>query len=318
MGAPSIRIGNDQGIVLMGLETGIEVKAPPGLVTESVSIVVPAFNEEEGLERVISALGDWQNRGAEIIVVDDGSTDGTAEVARSAGVRVIRHRSNKGYGAALKSGVRAANGDIIITLDSDGQHDPCDIPRLLSALVDCDMVVGMRGKGSHTPTLRRPGKWLLVRVANYLAQADIPDLNSGFRAIRASTLNRFLHILPNGFSFSTTLTLALFKEGYNVEYVPITAAPRRGRSTVRPVQDGLNTILLIVRTIALFDPLQVFLPASVLLFLIGVSYWVLDSFYIRRPNIPSGAVILLVSAVIVFMFGILADQVSAIRREKNE
>jgi glycosyltransferase involved in cell wall biosynthesis len=295
-----------------------EAQLASRLTPGSVSIVVPAFNEEEGLARVLDGLAGWQGRGAEIIIVDDGSTDHTAEVARQAGVRVIRHRSNKGYGAALKTGIRAASGEIIVTLDSDGQHDPCDIERLIAELPECDMVVGMRGKSSHTPSIRKPGKWILVRVANYLAQTDIPDLNCGFRAVRATTLNRFLHILPNGFSFSTTLTLALFKEGYNVSYIPITAAPRTGHSTVRPLHDGFNTILLIVRTIALFDPLQVFLPASALLFLVGVSYWILDSLYVHRPNIPSGAVILLVSAVVVFMFGILADQVSAIRREKNE
>jgi glycosyltransferase involved in cell wall biosynthesis len=300
----------------------IAIQAEPQLATPIsagvVSIVVPAFNEEEGLGQVLAGIEDWRRQGAEVIVVDDGSTDHTAEIAQKQGVRLIRHRVNKGYGAALKAGIRAARGEIIVTLDSDGQHDPCDIRRLLAELAGCDMAVGMRGKSSHTPTLRKPGKWILVRVANYLAQTEIPDLNSGFRAIRAETLHRFLHVLPNGFSFSTTLTLALFKEGYNVAYVPITASPRSGRSTVRPIHDGLNTILLIIRTIALFDPLKVFMPASGLLLLMGLLYWILDSVYAHRPNIPSGAVVLLVSAVVVFMFGILADQVSAIRREKNE
>ncbi len=296
---------------------------PASLIARSiplaaVSIVIPAFNEDRGLPRVLAALEDWRQRGVEIIVVDDGSTAGTRAAAESAGVRVIHHRSNKGYGASLKSGIRAARGDVIITMDSDGQHNPADIQRLLDELVDADMVVGMRGKGSHTPSLRKPGKWVLAKVANYLAETNIPDLNSGFRAIRCQTVKRFLHILPNGFSFSTTLTLALFKEGYNVAYVPITAAPRTGKSTVKPLRDGFNTILLIMRTVALFDPLKVFLPASVLLLLIGILYWILDSVYLGRPNIPSGAVILFVSAVVVFMFGILADQVSAIRREKNE
>jgi glycosyltransferase involved in cell wall biosynthesis len=295
-----------------------ETQLAPHWTAGAVSIIVPALNEEEGLGQVLAGLEEWQGRGAEVVVVDDGSTDRTPEIASREGIRLIRHRVNKGYGAALKAGIRAAHGEIIVTLDSDGQHDPCDIKRLLAELPECDMVVGMRGKSSLTPSLRKPGKWILVRIANYLAQTEIPDLNSGFRAIRAVTLNRFLHILPNGFSFSTTLTLALFKEGYNVAYVPITASPRSGRSTVRPLHDGLNTMLLIIRTIALFDPLRVFLPASVVLFLIGVVYWILDSLYAHRPNIPSGAVILLVSAVVVFMFGILADQVSAIRREKNE
>lgn len=284
----------------------------------TISIVIPAFNEEQGLPRVLDALEDWKQRGAEIIIVDDGSTDNTRTVAENADARVIHHRTNKGYGASLKSGIRTARGEIIVTMDSDGQHNPVDIQRLIDELHDNDMVVGMRGKGSHTPSLRKPGKFILAKVANYLAQTEIPDLNSGFRAIHIGTVKRFLHILPNGFSFSTTLTLALFKEGYNVAYVPIVVAPRTGKSTVRPLRDGFNTIMLIIRTIALFDPLKVFLPASTLLFLIGLAYWIADSVLLRRLNIPSGAVILLVSAVMVFMFGILADQVSAIRREKNE
>ena len=295
-----------------------ETHVPARIPAASISIIIPAFNEEQGLPRVLAGLEDWRARGAEIIVIDDGSTDNTSGLAESAGARVIRHRANKGYGAALKTGIRACRGDIVVTLDSDGQHNPADIQRLLDELRDSDMAVGLRGKGSHTPSLRKPGKWVLARVANYLAQTDIPDLNSGFRAIRVSTLKRFLHILPNGFSFSTTLTLALFKEGYNVAYVPITAAPRTGKSTVKPLRDGFNSILLIIRTIALFDPLKVFVPASGMLVLVGLGYWILDTIYVHRLNIPSGAVILFVSAVVVFMFGILADQVSAIRREKNE
>lgn len=298
------------------LESKLQLASAPD--ASWLTIVIPAYNEEQGLAQVLHQLRGWIERGAEVIVVDDGSTDRTAEVAAQAGARVIRHRSNRGYGAALKSGVRAARGSIIVTMDSDGQHDAADIERLLAEMHDSDLVVGMRGKGSHTPTLRKPGKWILKQVANYLAQTEIPDLNSGFRAVRADVLKKFLPILPNGFSFSTTLTLAMYKEGYNVTYVPIVARPRVGVSTVKPVRDGFNTVLLIIRTIALFDPLKVFLPASALLFAIGVVYWLLDSLSLGRPNIPSGAVILLVSAVIVFMFGILADQVSALRRGERE
>lgn len=291
----------------------------------SVSIIIPAFNEQDGIGDVLNALSGWRKR-AEIIVVDDASTDRTAEIAERAGVRVIRHLHNKGYGAALKSGIRAASGEIIVTLDADVQHRVDDIARLLECITQNDMVVGARGKDSHIPILRRPGKWILAQVANFLAETQIPDINSGFRAIRKDTVKRFLHILPNGFSFSTTLTLALFKEGYNVAYVPIVTTPRVGRSTVNPIRDGLNTIMLIVRVIALFDPLKVFLPASAALFLIGLAYWVGSIIYrqtLQIPSsslihIPSGAVILLVSSVVIFMFGILADQVSAIRREKYE
>jgi len=291
------------------------------LETESranVSIVIPAFNEEQSLPGVLAELRAWMQRGAEVIVVDDGSTDKTARVAADAGARVIRHRHNRGYGASLKSGIRAADHDIVVTFDADGQFDTNDIAKLVEALNDSDMAVGVRPHGAGSPTLRKPGKWLLGKTANYLAQTRIPDLNCGFRALPTETALHFLNLLPNGFSFTTTLTLAMFKDGYNVAYLPITVRPRTtGKSSVR-VADGFNTLLLIIRIIALFDPLKVFLPASGLLFLIGILYWLLDSLKLGRPNIPSGAIILLVSAVMMFMFGILADQVAAIRRGQHE
>lgn len=284
----------------------------------AVSIVIPAFNEEQGLAPVLKDLQVWQARGAEIIVVDDGSTDRTAAVAQEGGARVIRHRSNKGYGASLKAGIRAAEREIVVTFDGDGQFDSREIGALVKGLETSDMVVGVRPQGAGSPTIRKPGKWLLGKTANYLAQTRIPDLNCGFRAVRTETVRRFLNLLPNGFSFTTTLTLAMFKDGYNVDYIPITVRPRRtGTSSVR-VADGFNTLLLIVRIIALFDPLKVFLPASALLFLAAIAYWALDSLKLGRLNLPSGAVVLLVSAVLVFLFGVLADQVSAIRRGQNE
>jgi glycosyltransferase involved in cell wall biosynthesis len=284
----------------------------------NVSIVIPAFNEAQGLPEVLNNLRAWMERGAEVIVVDDGSTDETARVAADAGARVIRHRHNRGYGASLKSGIRAAERDIVVTFDADGQFDTNDLEKIVNALHDSDMAVGVRPKGAGSPTLRKPGKWLLGKTANYLAQTQIPDLNCGFRALPVETALRFLNLLPNGFSFTTTLTLAMFKDGYNVAYVPITVHPRTtGKSSVR-VADGFNTLLLIIRIIALFDPLKVFLPASALLFLAGIGYWIFDSIALGRLNIPSGAVILIVSAIMVFMFGILADQVSAMRRGQHE
>jgi glycosyltransferase involved in cell wall biosynthesis len=289
-----------------------------------ISIIIPIYNEEKAIGSVLEGLHEWRER-AEIIVIDDASTDHSAEIAERVGMRVIRHRVNKGYGAALKTGIRAASGNIIVMMDADGEHDAAQIQRLLDAMSDNDMVVGARGKGSHAPLIRRPGKWILSKVANYLAQADIPDLNSGFRAFRKDVAKLFLHILPNGFSFTTTLTLALFKEGYNIAYVPITTTPRVGSpSTVNPIRDGINTLMLIVRIIALFDPIKVFLPTSIALFLLGAVYWIGSGIfrYASRIepafHIPTGAMLVMVSSVIVFMFGILADQVSAIRREKYE
>ncbi len=289
----------------------------------AISIIVPAYNEEPSIAGVLKGLDAWRER-AEIIVIDDASTDRTAEIAQAAGVRVIRHLHNKGYGAGLKTGMRAAAGDVVVMMDADSEHSAEQISLLLDHLGDNDMVVGARGKGSHAPLLRRPGKWLLSQVANYLAETNIPDLNSGLRAVRRDVALRFLHILPNGFSFTTTLTLALFKEGYNTAYVPITTTPRVGTSTVNPIRDGVNTLMLIIRIVSLFDPIKVFLPTSMALFLIGAIYWIGSGLFRYMQHIepafhiPTGAMFVMVSSVIVFMFGILADQVSAIRREKNE
>jgi glycosyltransferase involved in cell wall biosynthesis len=284
----------------------------------TITIIIPAFNEVASIGNVLNGLRDWRER-AEIIVIDDASTDRTAEIALSAGVRVLRHARNKGYGAALKTGIRAASGEIVLMMDADSEHNAEQIGALLDALGNNDMVVGARSKGSHTPFIRKPGKWILGKVANYLAQTKIPDLNSGLRAFKRDVAKRFLHILPNGFSFTTTLTLALFKEGYNIVYAPITTTPRVGSaSTVNPIRDGFNTIMLIIRIVSLFDPLRVFVPTSVFLFLVGVIYWVLDIYFRQRVNIPTGAVLVILASVIIFMFGILADQVSAIRREKYE
>ncbi|MCX7838403.1 MAG: glycosyltransferase family 2 protein [Anaerolineae bacterium] len=297
------------------------MQSPIPNLQSPISIIIPAYNVEGSIGRVLEGLHVWRDR-AEIIVIDDGSTDRTAEIAERAGVRVIRHRVNKGYGAALKTGIRAARGEIIVMMDSDGEHDAAYIQALLDAMPDNAMVVGARGKGSHAPLLRRPGKWILGKVANFLAETNIPDLNSGLRAFRKDIVQSFLHILPNGFSFTTTLTLALFKEGYNIAYVPITTTPRVGKSTVDPIRDGMNTLMLIIRIIALFDPLKVFLPMSIVLFLIGVAYWIASGVYRYASNIvpafhiPTGAMLMMLSAVIVFMFGILADQVSAVRRER--
>jgi len=300
------------------------VQSPISDFQSPVSIIIPVYNEEAVIGSVLEGLREWRAR-AEIIVIDDASTDRSAEIAARAGVRVIRHRVNKGYGAALKTGIRAAVGDVIVMMDADGEHDTAQIQRLLDAMGDNDMVVGARGKGSHAPLMRRPGKWILSQVANYLAQTNIPDLNSGFRAFRKDIARLFLHILPNGFSFSTTLTLALFKEGFNIAYVPIITTPRVGSpSTVNPLRDGINTLMLIIRIIALFDPIKVFLPTSLALFLVGVSYWIGSGVFRYASHIepafhiPTGALLVMLSAVIVFMFGIIADQVSAIRREKYE
>jgi len=280
-----------------------------------VSVVIPAYNEEAGLRKIVPRLRRLAEV-AEVIVVDDGSTDATAEIAAEAGARVVRQPYNKGYGAALKRGIREASSDVIVIMDSDGQHNPDDIARLLELLGDYDMVVGARTGRSVVPVLRRPGKRLLTWVAEYLVDQKIPDLNSGFRAFRRERALEFMHILPNGFSFTTTLTLAFMKAGYSVGYVPIETPARTGRkSSVSFLRDGLQTALLITRAVTLFNPLKVFVPPSLFLLVVGAIYAIWG--IVVQFHIPTGAVLSILAGLVIFFFGILSDQVSIIVRERK-
>ena len=279
-----------------------------------IAIIIPAHNEEEGIADVINGIKRL-NAGYEIIVVDDGSTDNTYRLAADTGVKVIRHPYNKGYGAALKTGIRNAEADIVLFMDADGQHQPSDIKKLIQYIEEYDMVVGARTKKSKISLLRRPGKKILSITANYLAGMKIPDLNSGFRALNKSVAQEFMHILPNTFSFSTTITLALITSGYNVKYVPIEAPKRVGTSKIKPFRDGFRFILMIVRTIALFNPLKIFLPISVLLFLSGISYLIYEvMFYV---DISDTSLLLIISSLLIFFFGVLSDQVSVLIRGRE-
>jgi len=287
---------------------------------EPVSIIIPAYNEEESIREVIAKIDKTLKDAKcnyEIIVVNDGSTDNTGKIVKELGVQVINHPYNKGYGASIKSGVRKALYDMIFLVDADGQHNANDILELLRYANEYEMVVGIRKKGSYTPILRRPGKWILNIVANYLSGSKIPDLNSGFRAIKKSKVLEFMSILPNGFSFSTTITLAMLKSAYNVKYVPIAVSKRVGRkSSVNVFKDGLQTLLLIIRVIVLFNPLKVFVPASMILFGLGFFYALFVVIFVQF-HIPSGAILLIISSFIVFFFGILADQIAGLRRGRE-
>jgi len=279
-----------------------------------LSIIIPAYNEEEGLRTFLGKLLPFaRERGWEVIVVDDGSTDATADVAREYGAKVISHHRNKGYGSALKTGIRNASNEIVVMMDSDGQHKQEDIERLVEYIDDYDMVVGARKRSKG---IRAPGKKLLSIVANYLSGYKIPDLNSGFRVFRKSLIETFLHFCPNGFSFTTTITLAYLREGYSIKYVPIDAQERVGRpSTVKFFRDGYKTFLLIIRVIVLFNPLKVFVPASIFLFLLGFAFTVYGIVVFGRA--PNMGVLTILSSIILFFMGILADQISAIRRERH-
>ena len=279
-----------------------------------ITIIIPAYNEEEGSTDVITQLKEVSGN-YEILVVDDGSTDNTYKLASDTSVKVIRHPYNKGYGAALKTGIRNAEADVVLFMDADGQHKPSDIKKLIQYIGEYDMVVGARTKKSKISLLRRPGKKILSITANYLAGMKIPDLNSGFRALKKSVALEFLHILPNSFSFSTTITLALITSGYSVKYAPIEAPERVGRSKIKPFRDGFRFILMIVRTISLFNPLKIFLPICLLLFLSGLSYLTSEIFFYE--NISDTSILLIVSSLIIFFFGVLSDQVSVLIRGRE-
>ncbi len=283
-----------------------------------VTVIIPAYNEEKGIGTVIDktkAVLDNVGGSYEIIVVDDGSTDRTATIAREKKVVLVQHPYNKGYGAALKTGVKNAKGNTLLFIDADAQQNADDIPRLLEPMGEYDMVVGQRTRGSKIPLMRRVGKSILGTLANYLAGQKIPDLNSGFRAIKKEIVMKYLGILPDTFSFTTTITLALIKEGYNLKYVPIETGERVGSSKIKLFQDGFRFIMLILRTIVLFEPMKVFLPVSIILFLAGLAYLIYN--LILYLNVPDTSVLLIVSSLIVFFFGLLADQISLMRKYRE-
>ena len=280
-----------------------------------LTVVIPAFNEERhlgrALEEVFEECGDFV---AEVIVVDDRSQDATAEVAARAGARVLSHRENRGYGAALKTGILASRTEYVLTMDGDGQHRGEDVRRLWEQAEDHDMVVGLRPEVLHTRLWRLPGKWLLWTIANYLVRRRIPDLNSGLRLMRRDQVMKYLHICPAGFSFSTTITMAFLSRGQHVEYVPIKVRPG-GKSTVR-IKTGLDTFILILRTITLFNPLRLFIPLSVLSTVFGVA-WGLPM-VVAREGLSIGAMQAILTGMLLFFMGLLSDQVSQLRLERFE
>jgi glycosyltransferase involved in cell wall biosynthesis len=283
-------------------------EAAEGRRERALSVVIPAFNEgahvAEQVRRVVEALrsSGWEY---ELIVVDDGSTDATAAEADQAGARVLRQPRNRGYGAALKCGIgRAKHGWILIT-DADGTYPPEAIPRLLERAPGHEMVVGARtGPDVHVPLSRRPAKWLLTRLASYLSGTRIPDLNSGLRLMRRGLVERYEHLLPEGFSFTTTITLACACDGHPMAFVPIDYARRLGDSKIR-ARHAYDFLILILRTIVLFNPLKVFLPLGALLAGAGLAKFAYDCYL---DNLSESAVLALLGALIVWSVGLLADQ----------
>ncbi|MFO0839384.1 MAG: glycosyltransferase family 2 protein [Phycisphaerae bacterium] len=280
---------------------------------QSVSVVIPAYNEAKAIAGVLDELrACLRDAGvnAEIIVVDDGSKDATAEAARSTGVRVIRHRNNRGYGAALKTGISAATHDIVAISDADGTYPAPHLPELLKALGESDMVVGARiGKNVNIPLVRKPAKWALNRLANYVSKADIPDLNSGLRVFRRDVVMQYFPILPDQFSWTTTITLAMHCDRYAVSYVPIDYRQRTGKSKIVP-WDAYSFAVLILRTAMLFHPLRVFLPLVGVALSYGVLKSIWDLFFIKQANISASAILAFQSALLILLIGMLGDAIA--------
>lgn len=284
--------------------------------SQKLTIVIPACNEEQTIGEVVRDVHSrYHTFVKEVLVVNDGSTDNTPVIAEKNGARVISHSRNLGYGAALKTGIRTATTEYILTMDADGQHNPDDVIHLWEKAEQNDMVVGQRTALLHSPLWRMPGKWLLWMVANYLSRQKIPDLNSGLRLISKKTALKYLHVCPDGFSFTTTITLVMLCRGYQVKYVPITVYPRTGKSLVS-VATGFSTLLTIFRIASLLDPLRIFLPAS---FAIGVSgvFWGLP-YLLGGHGLSVGSMFALLTSVMLFGMGLICDQVSQARLERFE
>lgn len=275
-----------------------------------LSVIIPAFNEENGIQPTLEQLRrTLQPLDAEIIVVDDGSTDRTAELARAAGVRVVRHEHNRGYGAALKTGIRSSSAELICITDADGTYPNDRIPELVAAMDHHAMVVGARtGANVAIPLIRRPAKKALNVLANVLTGQKIPDLNSGLRVFRRSVAERYMHFLPSGFSFTTTITLAMLNDDYLVKFLPIDYFARAGRSKIRPIRDTYNFTMLILRVTMYFNPLKVFLPVSLTLLLLAVATGAYDLANTR--GLSDKTVILTLATGQVFLVGLLADTVA--------
>ena len=252
----------------------------------------------------------------EIIVIDDGSQDNTAALAEKAGARVCRKAENKGYGAALKTGIMLSKSKYIVTFDADGQHKAPDIARIMKLAENNDMVIGIRENVLHSNLWRMPGKWVLRTIASYLVGKRIPDLNSGLRVMRRESVLKYLHLCPAGFSFSTTITMTMISRDYRVDFVPISVNKRKGRSTVT-VKTGLDTLILILRLCTLFNPLRIFIPMSMIMWMAGV---VLGLHGILNEGVTIGAPSMLafVTGLLLFGIGLLSDQVSQIRLERFE
>lgn len=278
------------------------------------SVIIPAFNEEKSIRSVLNSLVKGLDQFAqpnEIIVVNDCSTDKTRDEIIASGLPIIilDHVTNRGYGEAIKTGIKHSKYDLIVITDADGTYPNDMIPELVTIAMrdDFDMVVGARvGKNVNIPLIRRPAKWVITKLANYLSGTRIPDLNSGLRVMKKEIVEEFINILPNGFSLTSTITIAMLTNGYSVKYVPIDYFKREGKSKIRPIKDTINFIQLTIRTVLYFNPLKVFIPLCLLLSIASFLVLFLSWLFMEHPLDVTFGVILMTS-IIVLAIGMLAD-----------
>jgi glycosyltransferase involved in cell wall biosynthesis len=281
-----------------------------------VSVVIPAFNESQTIGELIQTV---QRRypDFEIVVIDDGSEDNTAEVAADAGARVFSHPYNIGNGAAIKSGIRTATGDILVFMDGDGQHDPEDIKEFVRHMEDYDMVVGARRNDQHASWGRAIGNWFYNRLASYVTKFPIKDLTSGFRAIKSDIAHSFLYLLPNTYSYPTTLTLGILRSGMSLKYLSINTKKRqKGKSKIKLIQDGIRFFLIITKICALYSPLRIFLPISFVMFCLGLGYYFYT--FLAWGRFTNMSALLFTTSMIIFMMGLISEQIAQMRFERRQ
>lgn len=280
-------------------------------MVQTLTLVLPARNEAATLSLLIPELLSALPQ-AEIIVINDGSDDATAQICSSFPIKLINHPYPKGNGAAIKTGARAASGDVIVFMDADGQHKPEDIPLLLQKFVEgYDMVVGARQSGSHAGVHRAAANDVFSRFATWMVQQPVEDLTSGFRVVNARKFRKFLYLLPNGFSYPTTITMSFFRAGFNVGYVPIQTLRRaNGRSHIRPIRDGIRFLLIIIKIGTLYSPQKLFIPISGGFFLSGLLYYLYT--YLTADRFTNMSALLFISAILTFLVGIVSEQISAL------
>ncbi len=281
-----------------------------------VSVIIPAYNEEQTIGDLTRKIGELYPD-FEVIVINDGSTDNTSLKAKEAGAIVYSHPYNIGNGAAIKSGIRIASGEILILMDGDGQHDPEDMKKLIQYFPEYDMVVGSRDKSSQASSSRSVGNTIFNWLATYVAKFRIEDLTSGFRALKTEIAHQFIFLLPNTYSYPTSLTLGVLRDGRSVKYVPITLNSREtGRSDIRIVKDGLKFIMIITKICTLYSPLRIFLPVSFFMFIMGLGYYIFT--YVTANRFTNMSALLFTTSIIIFMMGLISEQISQLRFERSD